>query len=46
MRVEGSIEGRNFTIGYSGEGKEKAFVTCNQDVPALTVEAEWERAAT
>jgi len=41
-RVEGAIEGRTFAIGYLGEGDERAFVTCGRELPALTVEAEWE----
>jgi len=41
-RVDGAIEGRKFAIGYLGEGEERAFVTCGWDLPALTVEAEWE----
>jgi len=41
-RVEGSVAGRDFAIDYTGEGEEKAFVTCNRDLPALVVEAQWE----
>jgi hypothetical protein len=41
-RVEGSIAGRDFAIDYTGAAKEKAFVTCNRDMPALVVEAQWE----
>jgi NADPH-dependent 2,4-dienoyl-CoA reductase/sulfur reductase-like enzyme/nitrite reductase/ring-hydroxylating ferredoxin subunit len=41
-RVEGSVEGREFTIGYLGAGEERAFVSCGRDLPALTVEAEWD----
>jgi len=43
-RVEGEIAKREFTIGYMGKGEERAFVTCGRDLPALTVEAEWEGA--
>ena len=42
--LDGSIEGRDFTIEYRGDAPEKAFVTCNRDLPALVVEAEWEGA--
>jgi NADPH-dependent 2,4-dienoyl-CoA reductase/sulfur reductase-like enzyme/nitrite reductase/ring-hydroxylating ferredoxin subunit len=42
-RTEGSIEGRNFAISYTGKDQEKAFVTCNRDRSALLVEAEWDR---
>jgi len=41
-RVEGSVEERKFTIGYMGKGEERAFVTCGRELPALTVEAEWQ----
>lgn len=40
--LDGSIEGRDFTIRFDGAGIERAFVTCNRDLPALRVEAEWE----
>jgi len=41
-QVDGSIVGRDFAIGYTGRGQEKAFVTCNRDMPALKIEAQWE----
>ncbi len=40
--VDGSITGRDFTIRFDGAGSERAFVTCNRDLPALQVEAAWE----
>ena len=41
-RVDGSIAGRDFTIRYTGDGDERAFVTCNRDMPSLTTERDWE----
>jgi hypothetical protein len=41
-RVEGSIAGRDFSIDYTGAGDEKAFLTCNRDLPSLVTEAQWE----
>jgi NADPH-dependent 2,4-dienoyl-CoA reductase/sulfur reductase-like enzyme/nitrite reductase/ring-hydroxylating ferredoxin subunit len=41
-RVEGSIAGRDFAIDYTGAGEEKAFLTCNRDLPSLVTEAQWE----
>ncbi len=43
LQVDGSIDGRDFTVRYAGGGDEKAFVTCNRDMPALTTERDWER---
>jgi NADPH-dependent 2,4-dienoyl-CoA reductase/sulfur reductase-like enzyme/nitrite reductase/ring-hydroxylating ferredoxin subunit len=41
-QVDGSIVGRDFAIAYTGQGREKAFVTCNRDIAALKIEAQWE----
>jgi NADPH-dependent 2,4-dienoyl-CoA reductase/sulfur reductase-like enzyme len=43
-RTEGSIEGRNFTVSQIGEAHEKAFISCNRDLSALQIEAQWDRA--
>ncbi len=42
MDVDGSIEGRDFTVRYEGDAHDEAFATCNRDLPALEVEARWE----
>ena len=30
--VDGSIDGRDFTIRFAGEGRQRAFATCNRDL--------------
>ncbi len=40
--VDGSVEGRDFTVRYVDDRGGQAFATCNRDLPALDVEAAWE----
>jgi hypothetical protein len=40
--TEGSIAGRDFTVLYTGKGRDQAFVTCKRDISALQVEALWD----
>ncbi len=41
--LDGSVEQRSFTLRLGGSEQEAAFVTCNRDLPALLVEADWEQ---
>jgi NADPH-dependent 2,4-dienoyl-CoA reductase/sulfur reductase-like enzyme/nitrite reductase/ring-hydroxylating ferredoxin subunit len=40
--LDGSIESRSFTLRLAGAEHEAALVTCNRDLPALLLEANWE----
>ena len=40
--TDGSIGDRNFAVCYTGEHRERAYLTCNRDIEALYIEAGWE----
>jgi apoptosis-inducing factor 3 len=43
-RTDGTVKGRDFTLALTGKGRERAFISCNRDMAALQLEAQWDHA--